>query len=126
MVYVRITLADIFRHMGEVGIRLAHGGTFSRSMNRGPSVFRAEQVPWVRLAVQQLLGGATVGDRYSPSSQRVAEKLSVPIRERGSEVAARHELFSLCNSIREVRRRDQRILLHPGMQQHKGVRVVRW
>jgi hypothetical protein len=79
----------------------------------------------VGFAVQQLLRGAAVGDRSSYASQRVAEKLPVRAGERRSLVAARHELLSLCDSIREVGRRDIE-LPHAGMQPRERIRVVGW
>ena len=69
-------------------------------------VLRGEHVARVRLAVQQLLGTATLANPSSQVSQRVAEQLPVRVRERWSVVAARHELLGLVDAIREVRRRD--------------------
>ena len=79
----------------------------------------------MRLAVQQLLGGAAVADRSSQASQRVAEKLPVRVGERRSAVAARNELLSLRDSIREVRRRDIE-RPHAGMQPLERIGVVGW
>ena len=93
-------------------------------MNSSP-LLRPEHVAWVRLAVQQLLGGAPVADRPPQTSQRVAEKLPVRVSERRSVVAARNELLRLRDSIREVRRREID-LPHAGMQPLERVRVVGW
>ena len=118
---VRIALADRFGHMGEV--ELDGPTTTGLEVDEPRSVLRAEHVARVRLAVQQLLGGAAVGDRSPQASQRVAEQLPVRVRERRSEVAARNELLRLRNSIREVRRRDID-LPHTGMQPRERIRVV--
>ena len=93
-------------------------------MNSSP-FFVLSTLPRVRLAVQQLLGGAAVADRPPQASQRVGEKLPVRVGELRSEVAARNELLRLRDSIREVRRRDID-LPHAGMQALERVRVVGW
>ena len=54
-----------------------------------------EHVAWVRLAVQQLLGGAAVDDRSTQTFQRVAQKLPVRVGERRGVVAAPNQLLSL-------------------------------
>jgi hypothetical protein len=86
-------------------------------------VLRGEHVARVRLAVQQLLGAAVLADHSSQASQRVAEKLPVRVGERRSVVAARDELLSLLDSIREVRRRDVE-LAQAGMQPLERTGVV--
>ena len=123
MISVRIALADLFGHMGEV--EFDRPTTTGLEVDEQRPVLRAEHVARVRLAVQQLLGGAAVADRSSQASQRVAEKLPVRVGERRSEVAARNELLSLRDSIREVRRRDIE-LPHAGMQPLERIRVVGW
>jgi hypothetical protein len=79
----------------------------------------------VRLAVQQLLGIATLADPSSQVSQRVGEQLPVRVGERWSVVAARHELLGLVDAIREVRRRDIE-LAHAGMQPFERSGVAGW
>ncbi len=69
----------------------------------------------MRLAVQQLLGGAPVDDRPPQVPQRVGEKLPVRVGELRSDVAARNPMLSIRDSIHEVRRRDID-LPHAGMQ----------
>jgi hypothetical protein len=83
----------------------------------------AEHVPWVRLTVQQLLGGATVADRSSQAPQPVAEEFPVLPSKRRSVVVGRDELLRLCDSIREVRGCDIE-LPHAGMEPRERVRVV--
>ena len=123
MISVRIALADLFGHMGEV--EFDWPTTTGLEVYEQRPVLRAEHVAWVRLAVQQLLGGAAVADRSSQASQRVAEKLPVRVGERRSAVAARNELLRLRDSIREVRRRDIE-LPHAGMQPLERIGVVGW
>ncbi len=123
LISVRIALADLFGHMGEVEFDRPTATRLEVYEQR--SVLRAEHVAWVRLAVQQLLGGAAVADRSSQASKRVAEKLPVRVGERRSLVAARNESLSLCDSIGEVRRRDIE-RAHAGMQPLERVRVVGW
>jgi hypothetical protein len=79
----------------------------------------------VRLAVQQLLGGAPVGDRLLQASQCVAEKLPIRVSECRSAVAAPNQPLSLGDSIREVRRRDID-LPHAGMQPLERVCILGW
>ena len=87
LISVRIVLADLFGHMGEV--ELDRPAATRLEVYEQQPVLRAEHVAWVRLAVQQLLGGAAVADRSPQASQRVAEKLPVRVSERRSVVAAR-------------------------------------
>ena len=63
------------------------------------------------------------GDRPSQAAQRVAEKPPVRVGERRALVAVRHDLLSLGDSIREVRRRDIR-RAHAEVQPLHGARVV--
>ena len=79
----------------------------------------------MRLAVQQLLGGAAVADRSPQASQRVAEELPVRVGERRSAVAVRNEPLGLLDPIREVRRRDIE-LAHAGMQLLERTGVLGW
>jgi hypothetical protein len=79
----------------------------------------------VALAVQYLLGRAALADHSSEASQRVTEQLPVRVDERRSAVAACHELLSLLDSIREMRRRDIE-LAHTGMQPLERIGVVGW
>jgi hypothetical protein len=66
LISARIALADLFGHMGEVEFDRP---TATRlEVYEQQSVLRAEHVAWVRLAVQQLLGGAAVADRSSQAS----------------------------------------------------------
>ena len=66
MINVRIVLDDLFVHMGEVEFDWPVATRLKVDEQR--SVLRAEQVARVRLAVQQLLGGAAVGYRSSYAS----------------------------------------------------------
>ena len=84
-----------------------------------------EQVARVRLAVQQLLGGAPGVDRPPQASQRVTEKLTVGVSKRRRVVAAPNQPLSLGDSVREVRGRDID-LPHAGMQPPERVRVLGW
>ena len=88
-------------------------------------VLRPEHVARVRLAVQQLLGGAAVADRAPQASQRVAEKLPVRVSELRCVGAVANQPLRLRDSIREVRRR-QIDLPHAGMQPLERLRVLGW
>src|ERR1700683_211591 len=60
---VRVAVADIFGHMGEVELdRPAATGLKIDEYQPG---LRTEHVAWVRLAVQELLGSAPFADRLS-------------------------------------------------------------
>jgi hypothetical protein len=82
-----------------------------------------EYVARVRLTVQELLSGATVADRSSQASERVAEELPIRVGEHRRLVAIRNELLRLLNAIREVRRRESE-LTHAGMQPIERTGVV--
>jgi hypothetical protein len=61
LISVRIALADIFGHMGQVEF---DGPTAARlKVNEQQPVLRVEDVAWVRLAMQQLFGGTAVANR---------------------------------------------------------------
>jgi len=65
LISVRTAPADLFGYMGEVEF---HWPTATRlEVYEQRPILRAEKVAWVRLAVQQLLGGAAVADRSSPA-----------------------------------------------------------
>jgi hypothetical protein len=83
----------------------------------------SEQVAWVWLAVEQLLGVAPFDDRSSQASQRVAEQLTVCVREIGSVVVAPDQPLRFRDSICEVRRRNVD-LPHAGMESLERVRVL--
>ena len=87
LISVRIVLAHLLGHMGDV--EFDRPAATRLEVYEQQPVLRAEHVPWVRLAVQQLLGGTAVADRSSQASQRVAEKLPVRVGERRSVIAAR-------------------------------------
>jgi hypothetical protein len=88
-------------------------------------VLRAEDVPWMRLPVQRLLGRATVTDRVSQISEGVAQELSVFAGERWRLVPARNEPLRLRDSLREVRWRDVDPP-HAVVQPRERKRVVGW
>ena len=73
-------------------------------MNRSPFCVPST-LPGMRLAVQQLLDGAVIDDRSSQVSQCAAEELPVHVAEQRI-VAARHQLFSLRDTVGEVRTLD--------------------
>ena len=65
LIDTRIVLADFFGRMGEVEFDRA---TATRlEVEEQQSVLRGEHVAWMRLAVQELLGGAALTD-HSPQA----------------------------------------------------------
>ena len=109
--------------MGQVEL---DGATATRlEVDEHQPVLRAEHVPGMWLAVQQLLGRAAVDDRLSHVSEGADQKLSVVVGERGCAVFARDKVLGLRDSIREVRRRDV-LPSHALMQPLEGLRVVGW
>ena len=60
LISVRIVLADLFGHPGKVVLDRPADSVLEVDEQR--PVLRAEHVPRVRLAVQQLLGGAPLAD----------------------------------------------------------------
>jgi hypothetical protein len=66
LISVRIAIADLLGHMGEV--EFDWPTTTGLEVYEQRPVLRAEHVALVRLAVQQLLDGAAVADRASSAS----------------------------------------------------------
>ena len=79
LVSVRIALADLFGHVGEV--ELDRPTTTRLEVDEQRPVARAQHVARVRLAVQELLDGGPA-PMARPASQRAAEKLPVGVLER--------------------------------------------
>ena len=122
MIDVRIALADVFGYMGEV--KFDRPTTTGLEVDEQWPVLRAEQVAWVWLAVQQLLGGAAVIDCSPQAAQRGAQKFLVRVGKRGSIVGTRDELLRLRDPIREMRRRDIQVP-QAGMKPLKRIRIGR-
>ena len=119
----RVALAHVLGRMGQVEL---DGATATRlEVDEHQPVLRAEDVPGMWLAVQQLLGRAAVADRVSQVSEGARQELSVLVGERRRAVSARNEPLGLRDSIREVRRRDVEPS-HALMQPLEGMRVVGW
>jgi hypothetical protein len=93
-------LAYLFGGMGDV--ELDRPATTGLQVNEQQPVLRPEQIAGVRLAVQQLLGGATLADRPTQPSQRAAQKLPVCIAELGSVGAVVNQPLRFGDSIGEV------------------------
>ena len=66
LIKARIVSDDLLGHMGEVEFDRPTAARLEVYENR--PVVRVEHIAWVRLAVQQLLGGAAVSDRSSEAS----------------------------------------------------------
>ena len=77
LISVGMSLAHIFGDMGDV--ELDRSTATRLEIDEQQSGLRAEHVAWVRLAVQQLLGSATVDDRLSSAPKRSDEKLPVRV-----------------------------------------------
>ena len=87
---VRIAVADLLGHMGEV--ESDRPTTTGFEVDEQEPVLRAEHVARMRLAVQQLLGCAAVLDRSSQASQRVAESS----RSASASAGVRSRLATSC------------------------------
>ena len=122
-VSVRIAIADLFGHPSKVVLDGPTGRVLEVHEQR--PVGRVEHVPRVRLAVQQLLGGAPVDDRSAQITQRVREQRPIRRVEIGSDVTARHVVLRLRNAIHEVRRRDID-LPQASMKTPERLRVLGW
>jgi hypothetical protein len=123
LINIPIVLADFVGHMGDV--ELDRPAATCLQVYELQPVLRPEQVARVRLAVQQLLGGAAIADRAPQTSQRVAEQLPVSISQLRSEGAVGNQSLRLRDSIREVRR-GHIDLPHAGMQPLERLRVLGW
>src|SRR6185369_15746053 len=66
LVDVRVVLADRLGNMGEIELDGSTAACLEVDEQR--AVLRAEQIAWMRLAVEQLLPGAAVVDRPSQAS----------------------------------------------------------
>jgi hypothetical protein len=118
----RIVLAHVSGKMGEV--EFDRSSATSLEVYEDRTVFRTKHIPWVRLAVQQLLGGTSVTDRSPQVLQGVAEKFAICFGERRSVIPAADQAFSFRDSISEVRSRHID-LPHSDTHALEGVRVVR-
>ncbi len=123
MIGPRIALAYLIGHMSD--IELDRPPATRLEVYEQQPVLGPEQVARVRLAVQQLPGGAPVVDRPPQASQRVTEKFTVGVSKRRRVVAAPNQPLSVRDSVREVRGRDID-LPHAGMQPLERVRVLGW
>src|SRR3954451_24590235 len=83
------------------------------------SALGVEQVAWVGLAVQQLLGGAGVIDRPPQVPPRRDEKLPIRVGERGGGVGASDDSLRPGDPIGEMRPRDVHTP-EAGMEPRKG------
>src|SRR5207248_11527979 len=92
LIDVRIPLADLCRHMGE--IEFDRSAATRLEVYEPQPVLCPEHVAGVRFAVQQLLGGAAIADRSSQASKQVAEQLAVRVGERRTVFTTRND--SLC------------------------------
>ena len=123
LIGTRVALAHVLGRVGQVELDRA---TATRlEVDEQQPVLRAEDVPWMWLAVQQLLGRAAVADRLSQVSEGACQELSVRVGERRREVSARNEPLGVRDSIGEMRCRDVE-RSHPLVQPLEGIRVVGW
>jgi hypothetical protein len=103
LISARVALADLFGHVGEVEVDRSSATRLE--VDEPQPVPRAQHVAGMRLAVQQLFDAAVVDDRSFQVSQCGTEELPVHVAKQRI-VAARHQLFSLRDTVREVRTRD--------------------
>ncbi len=103
LISVPVVLAHLFGRMDDV--ELDRSAATRLQVYEQQPVLRPEQVARVRLAVQQLLGGAAVADRAPQASQRGAEQIPVRISELRRVGAVANQSLRLRDAIREVRRR---------------------
>jgi hypothetical protein len=118
---VRVVLANLLGRMSDVEF---DGAAATRlEVDKQEPFLRAEHVAGMRLAVKELLGGATALDLPAHVSQCGAEKLAVDIGELRSAASILDERLCLLDSISKVRRRHVD-LPHPGMESLECVRVL--
>jgi hypothetical protein len=103
LISARVALADLFGHVGKV--EFDRSSATRLEVDEPQPVPRGQHVAGMGLAVQQLLDGAVVDDRSSQVSQCGTEELAVHVAKQRI-VAARHQVFSLRDTVREVRTRD--------------------
>jgi hypothetical protein len=121
LIGVRVMPANLLGRMSDVEL---NGPAATRlEVDEQEPFLRAEHVAGMRLAVKELLGGATVLDLPAHGSQRGTEELAVGIGELRSTASVRNERSRLRDSISEVRRRHVD-LPHPGMKPLERVRVL--
>lgn len=123
LIDLRVVGADLGRHVRNIKLDRSAATRFEVDEKR--AVLGAEEVAWMRFAVQQLLGSSTVVDLLTRAVQRAQEEMPVRLSERGGCVSVRDQPHSLCGSFHEVRRR-QLDASHPRVQAMEGVCVFGW
>ena len=87
LIDVRIARADLLWHVGNIKL---DGSTAARfEVDEQQAVTGAEEVAWMRFAVQQLLGSTAAVDPFTSALQRAEEEMPVSLSERGSFVSLR-------------------------------------
>src|SRR5215472_8335697 len=119
----RVILTDFLGRMRDV--ELDRSAAACLQVYKEQPSLRPEQVARMRLAVQQLLAGATPFDGAPQVSQRLAEKLPLCVSKLRSVGAVVNQRLRLFDSIREARR-SHIDLPHAGMQPLQNLRILRW
>ncbi len=123
LVRARIVISGFFWGMGNVEFDRPAAAGFEVH-EEWPSP-RAENVAWVRLAVQQLLARAPAVDRAAQPAERGAEKFPVGSGQPGSALLVVNFSLRAGDPLGDVRRR-QTGLAEGGMQPHQRGCVAGW
>src|SRR4029079_12773782 len=92
LINVRVERADAFGDMGQV--ELDRPATTRLEVNEERTLLRVEDVPGVRLAVQQLLGGSSLANRTGRGRERPRQKVPIRLAERRRSLEVPHNLLS--------------------------------
>ena len=104
LIEIRVVRADLDRRVRNV--KLDRPTATGLEVDEERAVGCAEDVAWMRFAVQQLLLGAAVVNLLPRALQRAEEEMPVGLTQCGGLVSARNQAHSLGGSFREGRRRS--------------------
>jgi hypothetical protein len=104
LIDIGVVPADLVRHVRNIEFDRPTATRFE--VDEPQAVLGAEEVAWMRFAVQQLLGSSTAVDLSTRAVQRADEEMTIDLSERGGCVSVRDQPLSPCGAIHEVRRRD--------------------
>jgi hypothetical protein len=106
-------------------VELDRPATTGLEVDEQRAPFSVQDVPGVRLAVQQLLGRSSFANRSGHGPERVGQKVPVRLAERRRQIDVGHELLGFPHAIGEMRCRDVE-LLHAKVKSRERFGVASW
>jgi hypothetical protein len=123
LIDIRVVGADLVRHTRNIEFDWPAATRFE--VDEQQAVLSAEQVAWMRFAVQQLLGSSAATDLFTRAVQCAYQQVAVGLSERRACVPVRDQPLSLGGPCHQVRRRDLDAS-HPRVQAMQRVCVFGW